>query len=91
MRKAFASTTESFQRYARDKLLSSIDALRAALDPIIGWLESKGFLFEDVRAFRFLPSCSSRLGMTGRLPSYSRLITFAKCIAAGLPGERSRT
>lgn len=77
---------ESFQRYSREKLLASDEALRITLEPIIQWLLGKGF-FADQRAFRFLPELLTAVGRGSEVIDLLSLDYVARCIESGCPGD----
>jgi len=73
---------ESFQRFILETHLENREQRQATLEPIIGWLRTKGF-FKDARAFRFLAPLLAEIGDDKAVCGLVDIAYVAKAITAG--------
>ena len=77
---------ESFARYLRGPFEHDTAALRALLEHIADWLDSKG-LFTDPRAFRSLLAILAEAGHDKRVVDLVDLMFVTRAVAAGFPAS----
>ena len=75
---------ESFRRFIVERRQAGGHRPRDILDPVIGWLSTRGF-YEDARAYRFLPPCLRRAGHKADLLDLISRDFVSKSVEQGHP------